>query len=72
MLLPLGGQNSHPIDGIGQRDTLLCIYARRLIVWVSRTLISFVDLVGMYDASGITLYVGLDCLSSLLILNYTV
>ena len=47
------------VDGVGQRDTLICIYVRRLIVRVSQALIPFVDWVGMYGTLEMTFDLGL-------------
>ena len=67
----LGIQPISILNGMGQWDTLLYIYTRRVFVWASRTPIPFIDWVGMYETTGITFDLGLGLLS-LLILSCTV
>ena len=56
------------MDDVGATGYPPLYLCTKMIRWVSRTLIPFIDWVGMHDASGITMYLDLDCLS-LLILN---
>ena len=54
------------LNGMGQRDTLLYIYAWRCFVRVSWTLFPFIDWVGLYETSGITIDLGFDYLFPLI------